>query len=235
MSLLGMLKRIYRFNVPATIRTSSVASRIKRFIYRQSFAHDVIYDSDYYANEVEGPAVRSAEAISQSIVQDLRPQTVVDVGCGTGALLEALRRKGCQVSGLEYSSAALQHCRSRNLDVRKFDLERDSPQGDRTFDVAISMEVAEHLPERISDRYVALLTALSGVIVFTAAPPGQGGNDHVNEQPSSYWISRFQALGFAHDDDLSRVWRDSWRQQAVVAYWYYQNLMIFRRVDQTGR
>lgn len=195
-----------------------------------SSAHDAIYDSDYYASIVEGPAVSSAEAISHSILLDLRPNTIVDVGCGTGALLEVLRRRGCQVLGLEYSEAALRYCRSRDLDVRKFDLERDTLADDRTFDVAISMEVAEHLPEKISGRYVALLARLSSVIVFTAAPPGQGGRDHVNEQPPSYWISKFQALGFAYDEELSRLWRESWREKAVVAWWYFQNLMIFRRM-----
>jgi len=141
-----------------------------------------------------------------------------------------LRRRGCQVLGLEYSEAALRYCRSRDLDVRKFDLERDTLADDQTFDVAISIEVAEHLPEKISGRYVALLARLSSVIVFTAAPPGQGGHDHVNEQPPSYWISKFQALGFAYDEELSRLWRESWREKAVVAYWYFQNLMIFRRM-----
>jgi SAM-dependent methyltransferase len=228
--MLGILKRLYRVLVPVSIRTSRVVSRLKGFIYEHPFAHDAIYDSHYYASTVEGPAASSAEAISQTILLSLRPNTIVDVGCGTGALLEALRRRGCQVLGLEYSEAALQYCRSRNLDVRKFDLERDILAEERTFDVAISMEVAEHLPEKISGRYVALLARLSSVIVFTAAPPGQGGLDHVNEQPPSYWISKFQALGFAYDEELSQLWRKSWRETAVVAWWYFQNLMIFRRM-----
>jgi len=218
-NILGMLKRIYRVVVPLSIWTSRLVSRLKGFIYEHPFAHDAIYDSDYYASTVEGPAVSSAEAISQSILLDLRPNTIVDVGCGTGALLEALRRRGCQVLGLEYSEAALRYCRSRDLDVRKFDLERDTLADDRTFDV-----------EKISGHYVALLARLSSVVVFTAAPPGQGGHDHVNEQPPSYWISKFQALGFAYDEELSRLWRESWREKAVVAYWYFQNVMIFRRM-----
>ena len=83
-----------------------------------------------------------------------------------------------------------------DVTVLKFDLERDNLKDTRTFDVAISMEVAEHLPEKIADRYVDLLTGLSNIIVFTAAYPGQGGDDHVNEQPALYWISKFQARAF---------------------------------------
>jgi len=50
------------------------------------------------------------------------------------------------------------------------------------FDLAVSMEVAEHLPEQVSEPYIDLLTRLSRVVVFTAARPGLGGSDHVNEQ-----------------------------------------------------
>ncbi len=231
-SIIRTLKSIYHVFVPLSIRQSRLALRINWFICKYRLGHNAIYDSDYYSSIIEGPAVRSAEAISESILCDLRPKTVVDVGCGTGALLEALRRNGCQVFGLEYSDTALRYCHMRGLDVRKFNLEKDTLSTDRTFDVVISMEVAEHLPEKIAGRYVDLLARLSSVIVFTAAPPGQGGRDHVNEQPPSYWISKFQALGFTYDKGLSEQWRENWRDRAVVAFWYYQNLLIFRRIQE---
>lgn len=225
---LGTLRSIYRFVVPSSIRKSRTVSRLGWFIYEHLAGHDAIYDSDYYAS-MEDSVVQSAEAISDSILLDLRPNTVVDVGCGTGALMEALRGRGCQVFGLEYSEPALRYCRARGLDVRKFDLETDTFVDARIFDVAISVEVAEHLPEKSADRYVDLLTRLSSVIVLTAARPGQGGQDHVNEQPPSYWISKFQSLGYEYDDEPSRRWRDRWRDSGVVASWYYENLMVFRR------
>lgn len=230
--LVGFLRSIYRRIVPASVKKSRLGASLKRFAYAHVLGHDSIYDWDYYANVVEGPAVRAADAISESILLDLRPKTAIDVGCGTGALLAALRARGCQVLGLEYSEVALRYCRQRELNVWKCDLERDTLPDDRTFDVAISMEVAEHLPEKIADRYVDLLTRLSSVIVFTAAAPGQGeGHDHVNEQPPSYWISRFQASGFAYDEELSSRWRERWRARIFGAAFYYWNLMIFRRVE----
>ena len=229
-STVGILKRFYRICIPFSVRTSGPVSLVKQFIYKNILGHDAIYDSHYFESTVEGPAVDSAETISQSILNDLGPNTVVDVGCGTGALLEALRTRGCQVFGLEYSTAALQYCKERELDVQKFDLESENLVEDRTFDVAISMEVGEHLPEKTADRYVDLITRLSNVIVFTAATPGQGGDDHVNEQPHSYWISKFQSLGFAYDESLSIRWRNSWRGTDNVASFYHRNLMIFRGI-----
>ena len=91
----------------------------------------------------------------------------------TGALLEALRDQGCRVFGLEYADAGLELCRKRGLEVQKFHIGRSALPDNRTFDVAISMEVAEHLPESSADPFVAVLTELSNCIVFTAAHPGR--------------------------------------------------------------
>lgn len=231
-AILGMLRTWYRTIVPATIRQSRLLAGLRRLVYDRLLSHDAIYDSHYYASDVEGPAVSSAPEISQSIKADLQPNTVVDVGCGTGALLQALREKDCQVFGLEYSEAALQYCRNRGVGVQKFDLEKDDFGDNRTFDVAVSLEVGEHLSEKSADRYVKILAQLSDVIVFTACPPGPGGHDHVNEQPPAYWISKFQASGFSCDEKLSSRWRESWQRGGSVASWYHENLMVFRRVER---
>jgi SAM-dependent methyltransferase len=220
----SILKSIYRCLLPASIRTSLPVTKLKVHF----LGHDWVYDSDYYAT-AEGPVVASARRIARSIWDDFAPSRVIDVGCGTGALLEALRDRGCEVYGLEYSEAALKSCRSRKLSVQKFDLETDIFNDDRAFDLAVSMEVAEHLPQTCADRYIDLLARLSPVIVFTAAPPGQGGTAHLNEQPLSYWISKFQERGFSLAEELSRRWRENWDAAGDVKHWYRQNLMIFQK------
>jgi len=225
-----VIKKLYRVFLPTSVRDSQMVAKLKA----QLLGHDWIYDSDYYDRDVEGPAARSAGSIANSILNDFNATCVIDVGCGTGALLEALHDKGCEVFGLEYAEAALGYCRARRLNVAKFDLERNVFNDNRTFDVAVSMEVAEHLPETVADRYVDLLTRLSRVVVFTAAPPGQGGTDHVNEQPPSYWISKFQRRGFEHAEALSLRWRESWMAAGDVQSWYYNNLMIFRRSERSN-
>ena len=220
----SVTRNLYRTFVPASVRNSARVAKWKAML-----GHDWVYNSDFFEKDVEGPAVRSAGIIAQSIVGEFKVPRVVDVGCGTGALLEALRDRGCEVFGLEYAEAALKYCRDRQLDVAKFDLERNVFDNNRTFDVAVSMEVAEHLPESAANRYLDLLTRLSPVVVFTAATPGQGGTDHINEQPHSYWIDKYRQRGFEHMAELSNVWRESWEASGDVQSWYYQNLLIFRR------
>ncbi|HEU4929160.1 MAG TPA: hypothetical protein VFU38_04970, partial [Candidatus Krumholzibacteria bacterium] len=120
------------------------------------------------------------------------------------------------------------YCRKRNLPVAKFDVEKDRVSVAPRFDVAVSMEVAEHLPAPAADRYVDMLTRLAPVVVFTAATPGQGGNDHVNEQPHEYWIEKFASRGLVLDRDTANRWSGEWERGGRVRDWYHRNLMVFR-------
>lgn len=222
------IKQVYRLILPASMRSSKVVSRVKKLIVNsQLFPHDMIYDEDYYSNVIEAAANRSSEVMAQSIIDEFNPQSVIDVGCGTGALLERFQKNGCTVIGLEYSNAALVICDARGIRALKYDIEIGQMPDLGTYDVAVSVEVAEHLPQACADSYVRLLTSLSGVIVFAAAPPGQGGTDHVNEQPPEYWISKFSEHGFEYSSIISNRWRDAWKSSGKVELWYHMNLLVF--------
>lgn len=188
--------------------------------------YNSIYHRDYFAQTVEGPAVQSAPVMASSILEQFHTRSVIDVGCGTGALLEEFRKRGCEIYGLEYSDAALAYCHSRRLPVRKFDITRDRLDG-RRYELAISFEVAEHLPSWTADRYVDLLCRLSPLIVMSAATPGSGGTDHINEQPHRYWIERFAQKQYSFDQSSSARLAARWRSEGT-AYWYADNVMVFR-------
>ena len=130
-------------------------------------------------------------------------------------------------SGATSRQGRSKKARDRGLEVVQYDLENDrGPVGQA--DLAISTEVAEHLPERCADRFVDLLVATGPVVVMTAATPGQGGTDHVNEQPNAYWIDKFEARGHLHDEACTQALRQTWRQRDVEDF-YSRNVMVFRR------
>jgi len=190
--------------------------------------HDDVYDTYFYDTFVDPTMAMSADVMAASIVRDLRPSTVLDVGCGSGGLMLALAQRGVSVSGLEYSEAGIAKCRERGLKVSRFDIEHDLAETGWRADLAISTEVAEHLPETAADRFVSLLCSLSDTIVMTAATPGQGGTDHINEQPHEYWIQKLQQRGFNLDRSATARWREGW-SAANVAGCFAQNVMLFRR------
>ena len=78
-------------------------------------------------------------------------------------------------------------------------------QLERRFDLVLSLEVAEHLPEECAATFVESLIGLGSVILFSAAIPFQGGTHHVNEQWSNYWVKNFQEREYVVIDTLIEI------------------------------
>ena len=226
-SILRSTFRLIPRKLRVFLRTAIGERRVSRIVSRIG-SHGSIDDAEFY-EFIDRTASESAPVIAESIIELFDPQSVLDVGCGTGALLHELRKRDIAETGVEYSEEALKYCRERDLDVMRFDLESDTdPFPDRKFDVVVSMEVAEHLPERIANKFVDLICEHGDCFVFTAAPPGQGGINHVNEQPQGYWIDKFHTRGFQFLEEQSTKWRHEWKNEEV-SWWYSQNLMLFRK------
>lgn len=198
------------------------------------FSHDEIYDNEYFGF-VEQTTAQSADVIANSIVQSFHPSSVVDVGCGTGVLLERLQSQGIQVKGLELAEAALKLCWMRQLDVTKFDVATDQlPSEVTNADVVVSMEVGQQLPEASTDRYVDVLCRIAPIVIFSSGTPGQGDRRPRNEKPHQYWIGKFRQRGYLFEEALSLQWREEWKA-GHTAPWFYHNVMIFRSCSQNGQ
>jgi SAM-dependent methyltransferase len=166
-------------------------------------------------------------------------RSVVDVGCGQGALLDGLRRADPSLTLLGYDSSptARSRAQSRGLSVDPLDVvaltdaEASALAGRiASFDLVLCLEVAEHIPARYSGK---LLTILSGAprLVFSAAHPNQGGQLHVNEQPARYWIDRFAQRGFRLSP-VDEALRNG-LQALALPPWYKENIRVLDRVGGT--
>lgn len=230
-ALLNRLARATWSRLPISVRSLPALGVVRQKLRRAlgtNRSGAELYDRAYY-RQIDRDAGASLERIAADVASTFRPSTVIDVGCGSGALLQALQSRGVRGVGLERSGAALKLCRKRGVEVFPFDLERQVPPPVSTFDVATSLEVAEHLQPSAARQFVELLCALAPVVVMTAATPGQGGLDHVNEQPNRYWIERFLEHGYGLDRTETERFRRRW-QEANLAPWYAQNVMVFRNL-----
>lgn len=190
--------------------------------------HDRVYHAAYF-RMIDVEAAASAPAMAGVLVRRYRPASVVDIGCGGGALLAALGDLGVgELHGFDHARAARELAKERGLEVLDLDLEDPAASAPAPrCDLALSCEVAEHLPASHADRYVALLCRLGRVVVLTAATPAQGGTDHVNEQEPAYWIAKFATRGYRHDPEESRALSAEWLA-AGAGPMYPENVMVFR-------
>ncbi len=165
------------------------------------------------------------------LLEWIAPRSVVDVGCGTGTWLAVFRDLGVDdVWGIDGA-----YVQDEQLEIPKehflpHDLE-EPLRLNRSFDLVMSLEVAEHLTAASADVFVDTLVGLGPVILFSAAIPFQGGDHHVNEQWPAYWARRFQALGYKAIDGLrTKIW-----EKEAVEWWYAQNMILYARTEYLDR
>ena len=168
---------------------------------------------------------KAANEVVPFVLQLLRPESIVDVGCGIGTWLKIFEDNGISdvlgIDGSYVDKSLLKIDKDKFVD---YDLEKfyDS---DKKFDLAISLEVAEHLSIDSADIFVKTLTNLSETIIFSAAIINQGGQNHINEQEPKYWIAIFEKEGYKLFDVLRPVF---WDNQKVDS-WYRQNMLLFTK------
>jgi hypothetical protein len=192
--------------------TESSTSRPSKGLYRQ----------EWFA--ARGPATRqSAETILPFVLQVVRPRSVVDVGCGLGSWLAVASDQGVErilgIDGPYIDRNALE------IPVDSF-MARDLSSElslDERFDLALSLEVAEHLPPTSASPFIAALVQLAPAVLFSAAVPFQGGTGHRNERWPAYWAQLFHEHGYVPLDCIRQRF---WSNQGT-RYFYAQNVVLY--------
>jgi hypothetical protein len=173
---------------------------------------------------------QAANIVLPLIFQLEKPSSVLDIGCGLGTWLSASKNLGV----VDYLGVDGEYVNKDLLTIplinfKAHDL-RTPLHLNRKFDLAICLEVAEHLPESSSDVLVSSLVCHADKILFSAAVPGQGGQNHINEQWPEYWEKKFAVHGFYfHDTIRPLIWNNP-----NVDWWYRQNIFLLERKKPNG-
>lgn len=188
------------------------------------------YKKGFY--ECEGKTgIKSARVVVPLVLQFGSFKSVLDVGCGVGGWLKVFSEHGI----LDFVGVDGPWIKNQKLMIPKTQLlTHDLAEPlmlNRTFDLVVSLETAEHLPREKAEIFVNSLVTHGDVVLFSAAIPGQSGTQHVNGQWPSFWAELFGKHGFAVVDCLRR---EIWDNQQV-AVWYAQNIMFFIKKTQLAK
>jgi SAM-dependent methyltransferase len=194
---------------------------------RESRRSEIPYSRAFYRS-IAAESLKAAELIAP-LLAPLHVASVVDFGCGSGTWLRAFRDNGAaSVHGMDQFDPANVPLLIEPGEYRRVDLTQEV-RLPRQYDLALSLEVGEHLPPRASRTLVSNLASASGRVVFSAATPGQGGVDHVNERPLSDWVEMFAEHGYAASDFIRLA--IAARRLPVEPWYRYNTLFFFRQAD----
>lgn len=181
-----------------------------------------IYDESYYRSRTEEPWISEGDHFSKALFDIYQPQSVIDFGCGVGNHLKYFSEQGVEIKGVDGSPAAKKHAVIDNIEIADL---RKSYETTRKYDLVLSIEVAEHIPEKFTDSFIETLSEAGETIIMTAAPPGQQGIHHVNCQERSYWIDRFSERGYTYEKDIVQKIRENLELDRTD--WITENIFAF--------
>lgn len=182
-----------------------------------------------YIHEESLHNMSSPELVVPLIIKLFSPKNAVDFGCGIGTFLKAFLNHGVEdILGLDGKWVDRQILKKYIAETQFIETDLTKPvKLNRKFDVAISLEVGEHLPEIHAKTLVQSLTDASDVVIFGAAVPFQGGQNHLNEQWPKYWASLFKEAGYIQRDLIRPA---LWSEESVQV-WYKQNVFAYIKKD----
>jgi len=208
-----------------------------------------VYDDRFFLSHASEPHFSETKLVGRAIMAAFLPGSVVDLGCGVGAMLAGVGELALELGlhtrrlGVESPSGIERMKRAGAMGLPEglyFPLDlREAPTAAAVsavleaadvarFDVAISDEVAEHLPPECANWHVDLLCALSDTVVMSAAYPGQGGDQHVNERPWTYWRGLLGVRGYAYDEGKTLALIGLFKDKMTRAWGYGKNLRVYR-------
>jgi len=188
-----------------------------------------LYDQKFFERNKNSAKLKSVEIILTEVFK-IFPQfnSAVDFGCATGTWLKGLERFGItDIRG--YDGKWVDKSKLLIPQECFFEADFDKPMAiDRKFDLAISIEVGEHLKESSADSFIENITKSADFVLFSAAIPFQGGENHINEQWPEYWFGKFNHFGFVCID---RIRKALWNNYDVVDF-YRQNVLLYVKKEK---
>lgn len=177
-----------------------------------------------------------AEHVCKAIMYTISPISVIDVGCATGDLVLGFGEYNIFSKGLEGAKTVSKYLVIPESDVAFRDLR--VPMYSAPFlpiplkyDLAMCLEVVEHIEIEFADILVENLCVMGDKILLSAAPPGQGGHHHVNCQHPEYWDKKFLRGNYKRNQEVAekvKYYLLPWKHKPGIKA-FYQNMLYYEK------
>jgi SAM-dependent methyltransferase len=174
------------------------------------------YGAGYYANYAEGEITYEHSphwlgffgTIADRLIEDFHPATTLDAGCAIGLLVEALRDRGVNAEGIDFSEFAIAGSRD---DIRPFlTVGSITEPLSKSYDLITCFEVLEHMTPQDADQAIANLCASTVELIVSSTPLHYRDPTHTNIHPQEYWTERFARYGFIRDVEYDGLYIAPW-------------------------
>lgn len=174
--------------------------------YGEAYYADYSADHIVYEHNAQWQAFFGA--VADRLIADIAPKTTLDAGCAIGLLVEALRDRGVDADGIDFSEYAI--ARSRDDIRRHLTLGSITDPLQRRYDLITCLEVLEHLSAPDADKAIANLCAFTDDLIVSSTPMHYRDPTHTNIHPAEYWTERFARHGFIRDVDYDAAYIAPW-------------------------
>ena len=194
-----------------------------------------IYDAAFFSEWGRGNEryASSAAAIVDALHRLYRPKRLIDLGAGCGVYSHYFTAKGTEVVTVDGVVPAPEFSYPLAFEVRDLTVPFANPWGE--FDLALCLEVAEHIPESLSGAFLDNILRFSDRLVLSAAQPGQEGHHHVNTQPKRYWVGRLAEKGFAYNRRETGRVQTALAQPGLFYRWMADPISVYERIKANPR
>ena len=186
----------------------------------------MIYSKKYFDIE-NSMTMPTAKEVVGILIEEFRPKSVADVGCGAGVYLREFQKKGIKIKGYDASRNAAKDAFIDRSFIELQDLTKEL-KASKKYDLVISFETGEHIPKRYSGIFVKNISKLGDIAAFSASQPGQGGRHHVNEQQPEFWIRIFGKNNFKYLPEKTERLRKKFKDIKCV-WWLQKNVLVFKK------
>ena len=194
-----------------------------------------IYDREFFAEwcKDNDSYVRSAQIIVDTLYGHVKPRRLVDLGTGCGVYADLFKRKGVDVVAVDGVIPPPEFSYPVDVQVRDLTVPFDNIWGQ--FDLALCLEVAEHIPEEFSGVFLDNILKFSDRLILSAAQPNQEGHHHVNTQPKRYWVAKLAAKGFAYNRRETGRLLTALTASRPPYMWMVEQISVYDKISSPAR